>query len=216
MSEKPQVVLGADPSSDRARFTILACIPLGPLGKKKTRIQLYETDVRAFVEPCSKESPVFELKVDSTCNHCSEDEIALVLILNRCVVRLSSKVRITLSGATGNWDASYNVSSAELNRGSIRIPIKLCLDEKSGLRLKVGSSIRVCFGNTQCPNLKFIGKDSDSAMYEVLTNVIASAIPRVLESARSKLEQQAQAALSGREVPLVSWNQIETFVKNRI
>lgn len=41
VSEKPQVVSGADPSSDRARFTILACIPLGPLGNKKTRIQLY-------------------------------------------------------------------------------------------------------------------------------------------------------------------------------
>lgn len=216
MPQKPEVVLGADPSSDRARLTILASIPLGPLGNKKTRIQLYETDVRAFVVSRAKKSPAFEIKVDSTCGSCNEDELALILILNSFVIRVSSKVRIALSGATGNWDASYNLNSAELNRGSIRIPIKLCLDEKSGLRLKIGSSMRVRFGDTRCPKLEFIGNDSDSSMYEVLTNVIASAMPKVLENVRSEIEQKARATLSGREIPLLSWSQIGVFVNKNV
>jgi hypothetical protein len=216
-NKKPQVVIGADPSSDRARLTILANIPMGPLGKKKARIQLYDTDARAyFVPPKSKDkNPTFEIKLDPV-GGTSKDELALVLLVNRFVVRVSSKVRIGLSGATGNWDASYSVKSAEFNRGSFRIPIKLCLDEKRGLRLKVESSIRARFGGTRSPKVKFVGKDSESAMYEVLTNVLSSAIPGLLETVRTQIEHQVRSNVGGREVPLLSWKEIGEYVNNKI
>ena len=101
VSDNPKVLIGADPTSDRARLTLFANIPMGPLGNKKARIQLYDTDARIFFTSCDDnddgDMDPFHLKLDPSVTYKNEGELPLILVLNRFVLRVSTNVRIAIS-----------------------------------------------------------------------------------------------------------------------
>lgn len=204
----PTIMLGVDPKAAKARCTVTFSLPI--MGSSKpAQIQCRDTWVDVFVDDASDCRDAVGILLDPTARSSDDGAVSVVVFLNGVSILARSTIRVVTEGmVAGKWDATYHLRSMKLTRGSIQIPLRVYLDEKTGLRARIGTQIVVRFRSCSGPDVLFAGPASEASSYAVLTGLISSNAPRFMRMVRSQVEEKVRSALGGRDVCLLPWASI--------
>eukprot|EP00940_MAST-03C_sp_MAST-3C-sp2_P000015 g15.t1 len=223
LSGAPDVLVGADPKAEKAKLTVLATIPL-PFGKRKARIQVSKMRTHIGIERtdifggdgegvCMYVDPLNALGASTL----SDDnlEMSVVFGINGVLARASALVRLVTSGfvSSSKWDATYNIKNAEFRGGRLRVPIRMYVCEKTGIRVRVDPRVSMTFTESSGPDFEFVGSEAEAKQYRALTSLASTMTPRVMDQFRGAAGDSVRKAIGGKDICLLPWDVFDNFLE---